>query len=134
MRACFELRTKSSLDDLSKISDFVLDSTRESSLDERETFHLMTAVDEACANIIKYSGSDEIDLKCEVEVGLVVVEIRDEGVAFNPLEAPKPDINAPLEEREVGGLGIYLIRTLMNDVKYERQGRKNVLTMTLRHQ
>jgi anti-sigma regulatory factor (Ser/Thr protein kinase) len=134
MRASFELRARSSLDDLSKISNFILASTRGAGLDRREKFHLMTAVDEACSNIIKYGGSDEIDVKCEVEDGLVVVEIRDEGVAFNPLDAPKPDLNAPLEVREVGGLGIYFIRTLINDVKYERQGGKNVLTMTIRHQ
>jgi anti-sigma regulatory factor (Ser/Thr protein kinase) len=134
MRASFELVAKSSLDDLSKISDFILDSTRGSELDQRETFHLMMAVDEACTNIIKYGGSDEIDVKCDVEDDLVVVQITDDGVAFNPLEAPKPDLNAPLEEREVGGLGIYIIRALMNDVKYEREGGKNVLTMSIRHQ
>ncbi len=133
MKAYFELKTTSSLDDLSKISDFILGSTKESGLDQGEIFHLVMAVDEACSNIIKYSNSDEIDIKCEVEDEQVVVKIADEGLAFNPLEAPAPDLNAPLEEREVGGLGIYFIKTLMNEVKYERYGEKNILTMTLSH-
>ncbi len=133
MKASFELEAESSLEYLSRIGDFVLDSTRGSGLDQRETFHLMTAVDEACTNIIKYSGSDEIEIKCEVKDELVVVQIKDDGVAFNPLEAPTPDLNVPLEERKVGGLGIHFIRTLMDDVKYERREGKNMLTMTLRH-
>ena len=133
MKAGFELRAKSSLDNLSNISDFVLGSVRESGLDQREIFHLMMAVDEACTNIIKYGCSDEIDIKCEVEDEQVIVEIRDVGLAFNPLEAPALDLDVPIEEREVGGLGIYLIRTLMDDVKYERREEKNVLTVTIRH-
>jgi serine/threonine-protein kinase RsbW len=133
MKAPFELLARGSLDELPKISDFILGSTRGSGLDQRERFHLMTAVDEACTNIIKYGGSTEIEIRCHVEDELVVVQIIDDGVAFNPLEAPAPEISAPLEEREVGGLGIHFIRTLTTDVKYERKGGKNNLSITLRH-
>lgn len=133
MKLSFDLATKSSLDELSKISDFILDSTRGSGLDQRERFRLMMAVDEACTNIIKYGGSTEIEISCDVEGELVVVEIRDDGAHFNPLETPDPDLNVPLAERKVGGLGIYIIRTLMTDLKYERREGKNNLTMVLRH-
>ncbi len=133
MKASFGLVARGSLDELPKISDFILDSTRGSGLDQRERFHLMTAVDEACTNVIKYGGSTEIEIRCHVEGELVEVQITDDGVAFNPLEAPTPDTNAPLEEREVGGLGIHFIRTLMTDVKYERREGRNNITMTLRH-
>lgn len=133
MKASFELAAESSLDALSEIGDFILGLTRGSELDQRETFHLMTAVDEACTNIIKYSGSGKIEIKCDVEDGQVAVQIRDDGVAFNPLEAPVPKLDLPLEERRVGGLGIHFIRTLMDEVRYERKGGKNVLTMILRH-
>jgi serine/threonine-protein kinase RsbW len=133
VKSSFELKAKSSLEDLSRIGDFILESTRGSGLDQREKFHLMMAVDEACTNIIKYGGSDEIEIRCHVEDELVEVQIRDDGIAFNPLKAPTPDISAPLEEREVGGLGIYFIRTMTNDLKYERREGKNVLSMTLRH-
>jgi len=132
MKASFELAAKSSLDNLPRIGDFILDSTRGSGLDQRETFHLMTAVDEACTNTIKYGDSNEIEIKCDVEDGQVVLQIIDDGIAFNPLEAPTPDLNVPLKERKVGGLGIYFIRTLMDDVRYERKGEKNVLTMIIR--
>ena len=133
MKSSFELKANGSLEDLSRIGDFVLESTMGSGLDQRERFHLMTAVDEACTNIIKYGGSTEIEIRCDVDDGQVTVQITDDGVAFNPLKAPTPDISAPLEERKVGGLGIYFIRTLTNDLKYERREGKNVLSMTIRH-
>jgi serine/threonine-protein kinase RsbW len=133
MKVRFELEAESSLEAISRISDFILSSMRGSGLDQRETFHLMTAVDEACTNIIKYSGSGKIEIKCDVEDGQVAVQIGDDGVAFNPLEAPEPKLDLPLEERRVGGLGIHFIRTLMDEVRYERKGGKNVLTMVLRH-
>ncbi|KQC15435.1 MAG: ATP-binding protein [Methanothrix sp.] len=134
MRETFDLKTESSLDDLSKVGDFVLESVRRSGLDSREIFHLMMAVDEACTNIIKYSNSDEIKIKCGVEDDRVVVEIRDYGVAFNPLQAPAPKVDLPLEERVVGGLGIYFIRTLTDGVAYQRDGDENVLTLKICHQ
>ena len=133
MKSSFELKANGSLEDLSRIGDFVLESTMGSGLDQRERFHLMTAVDEACTNIIKYGGSTEIEINCRVEDELVEVQITDDGVAFNPLDAPTPDLSVPLEEREVGGLGIHFIRTLMTEVKYERREGKNILSMTLWH-
>jgi anti-sigma regulatory factor (Ser/Thr protein kinase) len=133
MRTSFELKTGSSLDELTRITDFVLGSVRGSSLADRERYHLVMAVDEACTNIIRYGGSCEIRVKCEVGDDMVVVEIRDDGVTFNPLEAPTPDLDLPLEERVVGGLGIYFIKTLTDEVKYERRDGKNILTMTFRH-
>jgi anti-sigma regulatory factor (Ser/Thr protein kinase) len=133
MKASFELKAKSSLEDLPRIGDFILESTRGSALDRRERFHLMMAVDEACTNTMKYGGTTEIEIRCHVEDELAEVQIIDDGAAFNPLEAPAPEISSPLEDREVGGLGIHFIRTLMTDVKYERREGKNNLTMTLRH-
>lgn len=133
MMASFELIARSSPESLPEISEFILSATKGSGLDEREAFHLMMAVDEACTNIIKYGRSGEIEIRCDVEDGQVEVEIRDEGVPFNPLEAPAPKIKAPLEERKVGGLGIYVIRTLTEDLRYERRGGRNVLTMAISH-
>ncbi|HNR58947.1 MAG: ATP-binding protein [Methanothrix sp.] len=133
MRASFELEAGTSLDDLSRIGDFILETVGRSGLDQRGIFHLMMAADEACTNIIKYSGSDEIKIRCDLEDDRVVVEIRDRGFAFNPLGAPAPKVDLPLQEREVGGLGIHFIRTLADGAEYRREGEENVLTLTIRH-
>ena len=61
-----------------------------------------------------------------------VIEIEDDGRAFNPLDAPGPDLSASLMDREPGGLGIHLARSLMDQIFYQRVGQRNLLTLTKR--
>ena len=69
-----------------------------------------------------------IDMGCDD--GLLKIVITDNGIPFNPLETREPDITLPLEERPIGGLGIFLVKQLMTDVRYDRSEGKNRLTMT----
>ena len=62
----------------------------------------------------------------------VEVQYSDRGRPYNPLDAPPPDLEAPLEEREIGGLGVHLLRRTMSDLRYERSGDCNRLTMIRR--
>ena len=56
--------------------------------------------------------------------------IIDDGIAFNPFDAPAPDTTLALEDREIGGLGVHIVRTMMDEVFYERDGNKNVVTVS----
>ena len=98
------------------------------------SFEINLAVDELVTNTISYGYDDEgehrIDLSLRLEGGTLVVEITDDGRAFDPLQAPEPDLGASLEERAVGGLGIYLVRKLMDGVAYRREDDRNVVTLT----
>jgi anti-sigma regulatory factor (Ser/Thr protein kinase) len=67
-----------------------------------------------------------------LEDGVLRVEIVDEAAAFDPLARPAPDTDQALEERPIGGLGIHIVKQLMDDVRYRREGGKNVLTLTKR--
>ena len=100
-------------------------------------FNAVLALEEAVTNVIKYSYDDdhshEIVLEAEFEPAGVVLRVTDDGHEFNPLDAPPPDLDRPVEEREVGGLGIHLLRNLTRKIDYERRGGKNVLTMYLSH-
>jgi anti-sigma regulatory factor (Ser/Thr protein kinase) len=91
------------------------------------------ALDELLTNILHYAYSDkathEITVRVEAEPELLNAWIEDDGKAFNPLEISPVDITRPLAEREVGGLGIHLVRSLMNRIDYERANGKNVLTL-----
>ena len=84
-------------------------------------------------NVISYAYRDDEDLDIEVKMEStgkrLTVTIADDGVPFNPLSAGAPDIDAPLEEREIGGLGIHLVRNLMDDVSYHRRIDRNVMTL-----
>ena len=92
------------------------------------------AIDEAVNNIIEhgYRGMPpgEITLILRFEPHLVRVEIRDQGSGFDPDKIPQPDIHAPLEARQAGGLGWFLIGKLMQDVEYRRVASGNILTFS----
>ena len=108
----------------------------EHGLAEEISLEVNLAVDELLTNTISYGYDDDgehrIDLSLRLEGGTLIVEIADDGREFDPLQAPEPDLGASLEERAVGGLGIYLVRKTMDGVAYRRQGGRNVVALTKR--
>ena len=89
------------------------------------------AVEEIFINIAKYAyspetGSAVIRMAAGDEI---VIIFEDNGKPYNPLEKADPDVNAPMEDREIGGLGIFLVKKIMDVVEYEHKGGKNILTI-----
>ena len=89
--------------------------------------------DELLTNIISYAYRDnkehDIEIKVELSADRLKVSMVDDGIPFNPLGVETPDIELPLEERTVGGLGIHLVRNMMDKVSYRRRIDKNVITV-----
>jgi serine/threonine-protein kinase RsbW len=102
----------------------------------RTLYAVNLALDEIVTNIILHGyepgQAEPITLKIEATAGELRSVVWDGGRAFNPLSAPLPDLTGPLEKRTLGGLGIHLVRSLMDAVDYEREGSKNVLTIRKR--
>lgn len=95
---------------------------------------LNLALEEIVSNIIFYGYKDNDDHQIRVGIRLtdekVILEVIDDAEPFNPLQVPEPDLQRPVEEREIGGLGIYLVRNLLKDhLNYKRENGKNVLVM-----
>lgn len=93
------------------------------------------ALDEILSNIVRHGLAGRpasIDLTFSVDTEYVAIEIVDEADAFNPLLAPPADTSSPLEERAPGGLGITLVRQLMDETAYERRDARNYFTMRWR--
>jgi anti-sigma regulatory factor (Ser/Thr protein kinase) len=94
------------------------------------------ALEEHVTNVLRYAYGDAqsrpVLVRLELENGFLLVEVEDEGKPFDPLKRPDVDTSIPLEDKPVGGLGIYLIRKFMDEVKYRREGNKNILTMRKR--
>lgn len=104
---------------------------------EDAIFVVTLSLDELVTNIVVHGGRGEprvheIMLRLRTEKDKVSIEIEDDGRAFNPLEASGPDLNASLLERDPGGLGIHLARSLMDQILYRRVGQRNLLTLTKR--
>lgn len=88
---------------------------------------VLIAADEVLSNILDHGAATVVEVAAEVRDGRIEVRIEDDGVAFNPLAAATPDTQLSIEEREIGGLGILLVRKLMDEVGYERSGKHNRL-------
>src|SRR5262245_34918198 len=91
------------------------------------------AIEEFVTNCIKYGYADSaehiIEIGLELSSGELVVVVTDDGKPFNPLESPEPDTNLPVEERPIGGLGIYLLRKMFDQMDYARTDGKNRITL-----
>jgi serine/threonine-protein kinase RsbW len=118
---------------LATIRGFLARVGHDQKLDDREIYDLQLAVDEACSNVVKhgYGGQGgEIEITMEREEDKVRVTIRDWGRSFEPQEIPTPDVTASLEDRRLGGLGLFLIQQVMDDVHFEFDRKEgNLLTM-----
>ena len=97
-------------------------------------FKLNLVLEELGVNIVNYSGATgDIEISLASDDERVTVEIQDDGRPFNPLaDQETPDISAPLNDRQIGGLGIHLVRSMMDEMRYSREDGKNKLAMTKR--
>lgn len=123
-------------DRCSEIVDFLMASPDMPS-DEALRFKLLLSIEEAVENVVRYAyeggiGWLEVGTSLDHDSLVLTVELRDAGVPFNPLEAPDPDVTLPADKREVGGLGIYLCKKMMDDIHYKYVDGNNVLTMMKR--
>lgn len=102
-------------------------------LSKRCLFELNLALDELFTNIISYGYDDGHEHRIEVTIAtddrMLNMTIEDDGVAFNPIERQTPCLPHSVDDCRVGGLGIHLIRNLMDEVCYRREGQKNILTL-----
>lgn len=93
------------------------------------------AVEELLVNVIEhgYKGKGgDVELGLEASGDLLTLRIIDQALAFDPTQALEPDLDVPLEEREKGGMGIHLVKNLMDAIRYQRDGNRNVLTLEKR--
>ena len=102
-------------------------------LAEDDVMAVNLVLDELVANIIENGYDDTAEHQIHVTLGLegreLTILVEDDGRPFDPTAAPPPDLDLPLEDRPVGGLGIHIVRTVMDSVQYERRGDRNMLTM-----
>ena len=97
------------------------------------SYRVNLALEELVINIMDYGfegGDHEIEITLISEDDTLTIQIVDGGSAFDPLnDAPVPDVNAPIDDRPIGGLGVYLVRNMMDDMQYRREGDRNYLTL-----
>lgn len=129
--ATLQITLRNRIEDLGGVCDLVSRLGRENDLPTEILFDIDVVLDELLSNIIKYGYSDDAPHEIRVTLSAnsthVDIHIVDDGKAFDPLAAPGPALSLPLAERPVGGLGLHVVRKLMNDVKYQRENNHNYL-------
>ncbi len=130
-RLCLKIETR--LDELERLSAAIETLGRQDHWSSSLIFQVNLVLEELGLNIINHGHDDgfhEIDIVLTSEVQAITIEITDDGKPFDPLkDAPAPDLATTLEDRPVGGLGIHLVRTMMDKMRYRREGDRNHLTL-----
>lgn len=124
-------------DYLDEIRSFVGQGAERAGFSPRQVYAVQMAADEACSNIIEhgYAGQPgEIVIHLEWDGEQLRLVFQDHGRSFNMSKVPKPDVKAPLSKRKVGGLGIYLIHQLMDEVHYHPAATQNTLILVKRRE
>jgi anti-sigma regulatory factor (Ser/Thr protein kinase) len=134
MNLVAEYRLRNDPAESRRIEDWIKSFTEVAhlSLTARNAFDL--ALVEWVTNVIAYAFDDArehwITIRFLASPGQARVEVEDDGREFNPLTLPQVDTGAPLEQRAIGGLGVHMVRQLMDSVEYRRETGRNILTMT----
>jgi serine/threonine-protein kinase RsbW len=127
-----QISAPATLEHLRRLVDTAADCARKQNLPTARVGDVELAVDEAVANVCRHAyGNDpgEVALSCAADEREFVVEITDRGRPFDLLSVPPPDLTQDVMEREPGGLGVFLIRKVMDRVEYRRENERNVLTL-----
>jgi sigma-B regulation protein RsbU (phosphoserine phosphatase) len=122
------------IEEISRIAGFINDIAADVQLDGSLASKLNLALEEAVTNVIKYAYPEDtvgtVEVSAVEQPGLLTFTIADSGIPFDPTGNPEPDLQASVQERPIGGLGIHLVRTIMDSVQYDYNDGKNILTLT----
>lgn len=128
------LTCKARIENLDTVVAFVEETADQFNLETPKKFGLLIAIEEAFVNVCHYAypqAEGDVSISCGNDNGAFVLEIIDSGEPFDVLSLPEPDTTSDLLDREIGGLGVFFIRKLTNDVSYRREGGQNILRLVI---
>ncbi len=136
MSEVIAVELKNQLSEIERLARIVDDFGRRHQIEVQIIYTMKLALDEILTNIISYAYDDAkehiIVIRLSLDQEKWTVEVEDDGRPFNPLNAPEPDTKQLLGERPIGGLGIHLVRKLIDELEYRRQNDRNILVMRLK--
>lgn len=129
------LTVEAVIENLGTIIDFVETEAFSAGIAPEKAAGVPLAIEEAFVNICSYAykgATGEARVSCEADRDALTIEISDMGTAFDILSIPDPDTSADIDEREIGGLGVFFIRRFTDDVSYRREDGRNILRLVFR--
>ena len=119
-----------SMETVPQVAEFMETEMEKLDVSPKISMKLMIAIDEIYSNIVRYSGATEATVSINKIDNTLKLKFKDNGKAYNPLEAEEPDITASAEDRRIGGLGIFMVKKMLDKVEYEYVDNINILTLT----
>lgn len=133
MSASTQIVIKNNLDELQRLNELVSEFGGQHNFHVEEEYAVYLCLEEMVTNIVNYGWSDGLEHEIKVEISIdeaaIKIILQDDGVAFDPTKIAEPDTNKPAHERQVGGLGIHLVRQTVDEMWYERLDNKNILIL-----
>ncbi|MDD3166810.1 MAG: ATP-binding protein [Bacteroidales bacterium] len=129
-----QLTIRNAVDELNRVVVLLEQLEEECQLPAGSMLPINLVLEEALSNVIFYAyeagSSQEIHIEIEYVAPRLKITIKDTGKAFDPIQKEDPNLHLPVEERPIGGLGIFLMRKIMDEISYVRLGKENILRMT----
>ncbi len=135
MRILLNIKLPAKLENLGRWMEAVSECARELGFDQKKIGKIELALEEALVNICKYSYPEEpgdAEVNCKQDNRRFIIEIIDSGIPFDMTSLPAPDLSSGIEKRKIGGLGIFLIKRMVDEVKYRRERNCNILKLTMK--
>jgi len=134
MTPSLTLHLQNKIAEVARLVDAVESFGTHAGLSPDLTYRLTLSLDEIVSNVIRHGYSDTndhvVEVRLSVHDGVVTSVIEDDGHPYDPRESPEPDLSMPVEQRGPGGLGIFLVRQMMDSIDYARRDGRNILTVT----
>jgi len=128
-----KVTVKNRIEDLLRVNSLFESFATQHDISGRLRYHLLVSIEEILTNIIKYGFDEEgvhpIHITFRRVEEQIEMEFEDRGREFNPLEIGDPDLDSPIEDRQLGGLGIHLVKKMVDEAKYRREGDRNILLL-----
>lgn len=130
-----QMNVEAVVQNIDPVTEFIGEELKAHGCSDRALLQVAVAVDEIFGNIAHYAYAEEkgdVNVRVDVKDGFAEIIFTDEGVPFNPLKSEEPDVSLSAEERDIGGLGIFLVKKTMDNLEYEYKDGRNILKLTKR--
>lgn len=127
-----KIKVKAKVENFDICASFIEEQMEAAGFESKAIIKMITACEEIIVNVMNYAyadGEGDLEISFSDGEGFIKIIFIDNGKQFNPLDKPDADISLSADEREIGGLGIHMVRRLVDDVNYEYSNNQNILTL-----
>ncbi len=130
-----KMKAPAQMDQMRLLIDFLVDCAGKEGFSEEKAGEIQLMTEEILVNVIHYAYPDtdgEVEVCCHPDgADRLLIQVTDEGIPFDPLALPPPNLSDDIDDREIGGLGVFFVKTLAEEVSYRRDGGSNILTVII---